>query len=493
MEYSYQNAVDDFRVKYTLVVSDSDSTEYQLSEEEEVFVKELDEAYGDIERLTNQADGYDYALSVSSGIIAGFIDSFFVGEWNFKNAKKMSNIEANNKIINFAKKDPRYIPWCKGTGKSNRWKERDPNRLASAVEFLEEKYVLPGDNDWKKKGSGISAASHHLDDFCHHPTLVGLICCILVQFTGEAKYHSATGNVVPMRVTVNDYGSFVSDKPLGKVFAGIINWFFTIAQTANNQKGHLMSDMAGSISAVKGKKGGAGIPGTVMSTLKELSALPCFKDTSFAENLRKAYQNGIGNGSKQIDLGIFNSLFEGASSKFDMRTELAVKHELKRQTIPICINEIVVRAFYFIRRFTEQMKVKLSLIDLDWKKLLPVNNRTIVRMMTVSSGVFCLADMGDAAIRAGIKSGGNLPVFFGQFILRVNFVGIGRFTIAVGSELYMEARKGRLEIAVSAGEIAITAIEEKKVIAETSAIIKETEANIEKMKSVAAEMENLFI
>ena len=91
MEYSYQNAIDDFRVKYTLVVPDSDSTEYQLSEEEEVFVRELDEAYGDIERLINQADGYDYALSVSSGIIAGFIDSFFVGEWDFKNATQIAS------------------------------------------------------------------------------------------------------------------------------------------------------------------------------------------------------------------------------------------------------------------------------------------------------------------------------------------------------------------------------------------------------------------
>lgn len=325
--------------------------------------------------------------------------------------QKQSNIAINNRILDFAKKDPRYIPWCEGVGKTARWKQRDSDRLASAVEFLEEKYVLPGDNDWKFESSGISASSHHLDDFCHHPTLVGMICCILVQFTGNAKYHAASGDVVKLPVSVNEYGNFVSEKVFGKVFAGIINWFFNAAQTLKNQKGHLMSDMAGSISAVKGKKRGAGVPGTVMSTLKELSALPCFKDTSFAENLRKAYQNGIGNGASQLDLGVFNNLFDGASSKFDMRTEMAVKHELKRQAIPVVINEILVRSFYFVRRFVEQMKVKQSLMEIEWKKLLPMNNRTIVRMITIASGTFCLVDFGDAAIRARIQSGGRYAGF----------------------------------------------------------------------------------
>ena len=488
MNYNYQNSVDDFRIKYTLVVPEDLNSGYQLSDEEQSFIKELEDAYADIERLTCQADGYDYALAISSGIIAGLIDSFFVGEWDFKNAKKQANIEVNNKIISFAKKDPRYIPWCEGVGKKTKWKPRDPERLASAVEFLEEIYVLPGDNDWKFKGSGISANTHHFDDFCHHPTLVGMICCILVQFTGNAKYHTNTGNVIELPVSVNEYGNFVSEKKIGKVFAGIINWFFKAAQTLKNQKGHLMSDMGGSISAAKGEKGGAGIPGTVMSTLKELSALPCFKDTTFAENLRKAYQNGIGSGEKQLNLGIFNNLFDGASSKVDMRTEMAVEHELKRQAVPVLINEIIVRSFYFIRRFIEQMKTKQSLMEIEWKKLLPMNNRTIVRMMTIASGTFCLVDFGDAAIRAGIQSGGDPAVFLGKFILRVNFVGIGRFTLAVGADLYMEARKGRMEMAVASGEIAFAAIEEKKIIAETSDINKNTDDKIEKMKSVSGDM-----
>ncbi len=484
MEYKYQSSVEGFRVQYTLIVPENNDSSYNPSEEERAFLNSMEEAYDDIERLTNQADGYDYALAVSSGILAGLIDSFFVGAWDFKKAKAITYEEINNKVIDFAKKDSNYIPWCEGAGKSEKWKKRDPGRLDSAVKYLEDMYPLPGDNEWKYKGTKVTASTHHLDDFCHHPTIVGLICSICVQFSGIAKYHTPGGGTVSIPITVNEYGNFASDKPFGKVFAGTINWFLNVRKTIANREGHLMSDMAGSLNSVKKGKNGAGIPGTVMSTLKELSSLPCFKDTSFEENLRKAFQNGIGSDGKKLDLGIFNNLFEGASSKFDLRTELAVKHELKRQAIPVIINEIVVRAFYFIRRFIDQMKVKKSLYDIDWKKLLPMNNRTIVRMMTIASGTFCLTDMGDAAIRAGVKSGGQFPIFIKNFILRVNFVGVGRFTLAVSSDLYMEARKGRMEIATSSGEVAVAAIETKKVLKETDEINKETEEHLKELESI---------
>lgn len=83
--------------------------------------------------------------------------------------------------------------------------------------------------------------------------------------------------------------------------------------------------------------------------------------------MRRAYQNGIGTGKKQLDLGPFNSLFSGASGKADLRMELAVKHELERQAAPVIINELMVRGLYFVRRFIEQMREKKSVMELDWK------------------------------------------------------------------------------------------------------------------------------
>ncbi len=410
-----------------------------IDEQLEYLQNKIDSLNQDIDKLTCHADGADYAIAVTCGIITGIFDSLVVGKWDFKEAKAKSNKEINEKVLNFAKKDPDYKKYLENKKSNN-----DPDRLKNAIEFLEKKYKLPGDGGYKDfKHLGINDKTHHLDDFCHHPTLVGLVCCILVQFTGSATYRSSNGNVVKnIPIEVNNYGKFVSEETWGKFFAGVINWFFNVAQTMKNRKGHLMSDMAGSSSSAGKGNEGAGLPGSFLSTAKEIASLPCFQDTNFAENLRKAYQNGIGTGKKQVDLGPFNSLFQGASSKLDMRTELAVKKELQRQSVPVIMNELLVRGLYFVRRFVMQMKEKNSLTDIDWKEVLPVCNRTIVRMMTIASGTFTAIDMADAAIRSAIDSKGvSNPAFLSNMILRVNFVGVGRFTVAVATDVGMGVKK----------------------------------------------------
>ncbi|QOW61302.1 hypothetical protein [Treponema pedis] len=393
--------------------------------------KKLQELNSEIDRLTNHADGFDYAAAVICGLICGIIDIIFVGKWDFKNAKAASNKQVNEKVMEFAKKQG-----------------YEGDRLDGAVNFLEKKFPLPGDDDFHniKDIAGneiITTKTHHLDDFCHHPTLIGLICCVIVQFTGSSVYSDKFGTMHNIPVTVNEYGNFVGKNPVTKLFSGIINWFLTVAKTMANRKGHLMSDMAGShVSA----GGGSGVPGKFMSFMKELAALPCFKDTNFNENLRKAFQNGIGTGNKQVDLGAFNKLFEGASSKLDMRTEMAVAHELKRQAIPVVINEVLVRGFYFVRRLCMELKEKGEFSAVDWKKVIPFNNRTIVRMMTIATGTFTAVDLADAVIEGAIdsvKEGGpaNPTAFFGNILLRVNFVGVGRFCIAVATDVGMGIKR----------------------------------------------------
>jgi hypothetical protein len=76
--------------------------------------------------------------------------------------------------------------------------------------------------------------------------------------------------------------------------------------------------------------------------------------------------------------------------KFDLRTEIGVAHEIGKQAIPVIINECIVRGFYFIRRFVMEIKANEikrigDLGKIDWKKTLPFKNRTIVRMLTISS------------------------------------------------------------------------------------------------------------
>ena len=444
LQISAQNEfeVEDFKVEYEFLplynTEDLDERRKEIhknisnldSQLEEVN-KKLQELNIEIDRLTNHADGYDYAAAVICGLICGIIDILFVGKWDFKNAKAVSNKQVNEKVMEFAKKQG-----------------YEGDRLDGAVKFLEKKFPLPGDDDFHniKDIAGkeiITTKTHHLDDFCHHPTLIGLICCVIVQFTGSSVYSDKFGTMHNIPITVNEYGNFVGRNPVTKLFSGIINWFLTVAKTMANRKGHLMSDMAGSHASAGG---GSGVPGKFMSLMKELAALPCFKDSKFNENLRKAFQNGIGTGKKQVDLGAFNKLFEGASSKLDMRTEMAVAHELKRQAIPVVINEVLVRGFYFVRRLCMELKENGEFSSVNWKNVIPFNNRTIVRMMTIATGTFTAVDLADAAIEGAIdsiKEGGpaNPTAFFGNMLLRVNFVGVGRFCVAVVTDVGMGIKR----------------------------------------------------
>ena len=458
-----------------------DSISAVIEEKERV----LEELNSEIDRLTNNADSLDYAIAVTCGLITGIIDSVFVGEWDFKSAKAQANKDVNEMVIDFARKDPEYKDYLENKRTSN-------SDLENAISFLENKYKLPGDGEYKRfKSLGVTDKTHHLDDFSHHPTLVGLVCSVIVQFSEKNRYHCSSGKTTEtLPVQVNQYGELISPHKWGKVFAGVVNWFFTVAKTAANQKGHLLSDIAGSSSSAKKGNDGAGVPGGFLSTLKELSSLPIFKDTQFEENLRKAFQNGIGEGKSQLDLGPFNALFEGASSKFDARTEKAIAIELKRQAVPVLLNEILVRSCYFIRRVIIQMKDKDSILELDLKETMPFNNRTIVRMITIASGTFTAVDLADAAIRSAVKSGGIGSKFLSNMILRVNFVGLGRFAVAVGTDVGMgisRSKKMNKRIEILNEEIALTSA---KVYYKSGGVwiaAEETDKSIEDMYNCVEE------
>lgn len=66
-------------------------------------------------------------------------------------------------------------------------------------------------------------------------------------------------------------------------------------------------------------------------------------------------------------------------------------------------NECIVRAFYFIRRLAIAIKDNNvnSLEDfkmMDWNSVKPINNPTIARMLSVSTGVFTALDICDAFV-----------------------------------------------------------------------------------------------
>ena len=222
-----------------------------------------------------------------------------------------------------------------------------------------------------------------------------------------------------------------------KLTFGIINWFF-----------HMVSDMAGSSSSILNGKTGTGLPGPIGSLLKELSALPIFSKMN--KDGRKEFSVWISKLFNGTLLGERDENGKLMPLKFDLRTEIGITHELGRQALTIILNECIVRGFYFIRRLYMEIRdsdiKKISdLKNINWKRTLPFKNRTIVRMMTIATGTFTAIDLADAGIRAVIKSGGFNPATLGNFILRVNFVGVGRFAIAVSADVGMGIKKGKME------------------------------------------------
>lgn len=442
----FKTSIEDFSVEFSIVaLSDAVGLDEDSIDQREAILRSYsEECKSEIEKLTSDADNLDLLASVCCGVAAGVIDAVFVGKWDFSKAKAISNEEMNRTVIDFAKKNPKYQTFL-GKGK-------DGDRLENAIKFLEQEYHLPGDGAYQQKGlnMGVGGKDHRLADFSHHNSVVGLICSILVQFSDEAIFYNPAGELFRIPITVNPEGQFIGENAPAKIFSGVINWFISVARTAALRKGHLMSDKATA----------QGIPGTFVSVLKELSVLPCFKDKDFGIKLRNAYANGIGTGNTQLDLGQFNALFSGATSKFDMRTEMAVGHELKRQSIPVMVNEMLVRGVYFIRRFITELKEKGSVDKINWRNCIPFNNRTIQRMVTVASGTFAAVDLADAFIESAIESKGNQALLAEGVILRINFVNIGRFTLGCAIDLGSGFRKTTYEfmaIELSTGTMAVSA------------------------------------
>ena len=137
-------------------------------------------------------------------------------------------------------------------------KEGKVTDLLSAVNFLEKNYKLPADSVENSFGG---PNHHHLYDFSHHPTPVGWFCSILSQFSGYAYGTDKTGKFMdPVEITGKGLNSIYSD-PISKVWNGTIDWIF-----------HMVSDMAGSSSSVAKDRYGTGLPGPLLSLLKEISS-----------------------------------------------------------------------------------------------------------------------------------------------------------------------------------------------------------------------------
>lgn len=381
-----------------------------MQRKEEVYVETLsDESYrastnlvevisdldGQIKMLSSQADHLDCLVAIASGVLCGMLDIFWCGEFDLSRGRNFSSDEVERFVKRIAK-----LMGC------------EKEDLKGCVAYLEKMFPVPNDGNTPDFGGGLQ---HHLRDFGHHPTVIGLLFSLLTQFTGMSYGTDTVGKFIVVPVPDKSKVFIGKDVP-DKIVKGTVIWFF-----------HLVSDIAGS-SNTAGLSGGTGIPGPILSMAKELAALPPFHDMTIGDETVSKILSQMFNGTLFAKRDANGKIIKETIVKFDFRGELGAAAELGRLSIPVVANECIVRCFYFIRRMTEEMKQHKirkwsDLAILDWNRLKPEDNPTITRMLTISTGVFSLVDVTEAVVGQ-------------KYWIAVNYVGVGRFAVAIGKETF---------------------------------------------------------
>lgn len=377
----------------------------------------------------------DYLFAAASGILMGALGVLWQKDINLTEARKYGEEKIQKIVIGAAQRA--------GLDKEH------PN-IEDAIRFLEKTFPFVGDKLTAAFGGGLQ---HHLRDFSHHPSPVGLVCSILMQFAGKGFGTKTDGSfaIFDLPADAMKDGRLFGRNVPEKILYGTVNWLF-----------HLISDMAGS-SATPGA--GTGIPGPLLSFLKEASSLPFFRDLSIG------YEGKMRTLSQWISKAFNGTLLkdeDGNPLRFDLRTEVGLAGQVLTQVPAVLANECIVRGFYMITRFIDELRrcdvtSVNDLVRINPANFLPFNSRALTRMLTVASGSFVVVNTAIAAVRAvveGAASGevGAVPLFF----MRLNYVGIARFAFAVRAdsayiyedveawwERYQKSKKGA-EVAVYA-------------------------------------------
>lgn len=397
--------------------------------------KRLQQVNNDLARYTNYADGFNYAMSIAYGIVAGIVDAELFADANFvENDIGFSHKQVNKFIEGYAK--------SRGLG---------GDRLKDCISDLEQAFKVAQDNVWKGANIGVSAKNHHLADLAHHPTLVGLVSALIVQFLRIGTFVNKDGewHFIFVETTKEDIITIAGPA----LITGILNWLVYISENkyeaetgkelpegihklahvvastpeiveivkcADNWFGHLVSDMGGSKNTAGA---GMGIPGVFISLLHELSSLPILKDSGLPEIINDLYVN----------------------QKIDLRHELAFVNglDLRSQAEPVIFCELFTRLGFMLLQLEKEI-IDNGFKGINWRHVIPFANRSVDRCLAISFMTFNVVDTADAAMRAAIESGGNWVIFSGRFVARYNFVGAGRAALAIVKEVSNENKEAQL-------------------------------------------------
>lgn len=366
----------------------------------ELELQSIDETIDSIKVLRPECDKLDYILAASSGALCGLIDIFLVGK---PGESPIGDIT-----------DKWFADRTKDFSKLCGWKDNGDGSLSSAIKHLEKKFKIPYDQSSSggaaKDIFNLTPSNHHFKSLAHNPSLFGLFFSILDQFDNTS--HFVTGGQLVSLQDADGRFELRGNNTSSRLFCGFVNWL-----------GHLISDRSGSHTS-KGR--GMGVPSPLWTWTNDIIAIKSKLNIPVSQ-----FDNDV----NELALNIFEK-------GYDARFQTA-------QAIPVFINELIVRLIYSIRRLvkyiSETDKDTRNLKSL-WSACEPFSNPTVKRMLTVAHGTFCLIDIGDATIRGFVAGGGNFNA--AEFFMRLNIVGIGRFTISLYGEVRREidSRKAEEEI-----------------------------------------------
>lgn len=253
-----------------------------------------------------------------------------------------------------------------------------------------------------------------------HPTSLGLVFSIFSQYGGMR--YSIDNGVIKSVKQPSYYAIGRNDSE--KILLGILYWLFNVIVDSMISKRDVLNSLR--------------IPKPVLEAIKIILKTDMVKDIPMnIDEAEKEYSKWIKNIIEKT------SIVTDAKSK-DMFDFSAILEEnmgdILNQAVTVVLNECLTRVSYSLYRFSEYIKhtPTKSLDDLkklDFSEILPVNNRIVLRMCTVSSGVYAGINIAGAVIKALIKCKVNKRDFMETFLTEINIAGVGRFFFACGEDM----------------------------------------------------------
>ena len=333
------------------------------------------------------ADRMDYTIAVISGLLSEVINYKVVG---------------NNKLLENANDPKEIIPilnqiW-KMCGCTDGVIEDFDNQLQAVFQNAENKiHEAPEFKELVK-------------DFARGLSYKALLCSVFSQLTGVRFGTDSNGQftikMIPEEKRVHGFTN--------AVYAGFMKW---IAYEAYEYKktGHFQEEVNDIVKFPSGMK-------KLTELIKELSASNLFNSKTF--------------NNEKFDQWIVKT---AESIKWpDNKNELG--RVFVRQALPVMFNKAVVRTYYFFKTLIREIKNRnvksvegLAFVNLDFS----TEEKALIRMETVSTGVFTAINISHAAAKGAIKAvqeEGDIEKVLLAFASCVNFVNLFEFVTVVRAD-----------------------------------------------------------